>query len=62
MVTCPVCCSVALQFGPIGEALAQLDLFEDVDKAGSVSALRRGRGELTKIDEIVPVVLDGLPF
>ncbi len=62
VVTCPVCCAVALQYGPLAEALAQCDLFEEVDSRVSVSALRRGRGQLTKIDEIVPVVLDGLPF
>ena len=49
----------------MGESLDQGELFGEVDSTGSVSALSRGRGELTHISLIEPVrslVDDGLPF
>ena len=51
----------ALQFWD-GEGVDQYELFEYVDKEGSVSALSRGRGGLTPIADVLEVVLDDLPF
>ena len=59
--TCPVCCGAAFRYWD-GEGVDQYELFEYVDSRGSVSALSRGRGELTPIADVLEVVLDDLPF
>ena len=61
--TCPVCISAALRFWD-GEGVDQYELFEQVDSLGSVSALSRGRGELTPIADVLRSLADadGLPF
>ena len=46
--TCPVCVDFSLTWGPLAEALAQGELFEDIDREVSVSGLVE--------------VEDGLPF
>ena len=61
--TCPECCAAALLVLE-GHAVDQGELFSEVDTLGSVSALSRGRGELTHIADVLRAsrVLDGLPF
>ena len=45
-----------------GHRVDQGELFDEVDTTGSVSALSRGRGELTHIADVLEVVVDDLPF
>ena len=61
--TCPECVGAALR-AMDGEAVDQREMFEYLDTHGSVSALSRGRGELTPIAEVLRslAVADGLPF
>ena len=51
----------AIQFWD-GEGVDQHEMFEYVDTTGSVSALSRGRGELTPIADVLRSLSDDLPF
>ena len=52
----------AIQFWD-GQGVDQYELFDEVDSPGSVSALSRGRGELTHIARVLEIVVpDDLPF
>ena len=59
--TCPECMRAALQFWD-GQAVDQYEMFEYVDKQGSVSALSRGRGELAHIADVLRSSAEDLPF
>ena len=58
--TCPVCVGKALVM--MDREVAQLEMFPYIDSGSSVSALSRGRGELTPIADVLEGVLDDLPF
>ena len=65
LVTCPVCCSNALRYGPLGEALAQRELFEYVDGRVSVSGSLLSGSKLpdeSVTEGVDPPEVDGLPF
>ena len=61
--TCPECVSAALR-AMDGEALDQYELFAQVDRQSSMSALSREEGQLTPIADVLRslAVADGLPF
>ena len=61
--TCPQCMRAAIQFWD-GEGVDQYEIFDEVDTLGSVSALSRGRGELTAIADVLSSLqqADELPF
>ena len=60
---CPKCIAAAVRFH-VGERVDQFEMFEYVDSTSSMSALGRGRGELTHISKVLSSAFgaDDLPF
>jgi len=59
--TCPDCIGAAIRYWD-GEGVDQHEMFEYVDTPGSVSAMGRGRGQLTPIADVLRSGSSDLPF